>query len=159
MTKTIITIFLLILTFSCNDSNHTENLNSKIKIMNQENDSLRNIISELNSKYIFDSITVRDIPSYKNTYKINSEIIGEIVFVGYNNSSQKSNMNVILIDSTSTNSINKLYNSDTLKIKNGGFIYKRTLSNDNLVLKGVLKIENEYGKKYEGFYSSSIKAK
>ena len=49
-----------------------------------------------NKKYVFDSISIRDIPSYKNTYKLNSIVSGEIVFIGYNINNKT---NVILVDS------------------------------------------------------------
>ena len=52
---TIIFLFLL----SCNNSNNElRKLNMKLE---KENDSLREILNEINTKYVFDSIAFRDI--------------------------------------------------------------------------------------------------
>ncbi len=70
--------------FSCSEKNQTKNLLGKIEKLQIENDSLKSIVAEINEKYVFDSISIRDFPDYKNTYKLNSNVGGEIVFVGYN---------------------------------------------------------------------------
>ncbi|WKB80525.1 hypothetical protein QYR09_12265 [Cellulophaga lytica] len=120
--------------------------------MKSENDSLRKIVADINTKYVFDSITIRDIPSYKNTYELNSKVSGEIVFVGYNINKKT---NVIFVDSSSYNP-KKLYNPDTLKLNNGGFFYETDLNADRIYLKGIIETQGEYGKGYEGFYNTVI---
>src|SRR5690606_21933639 len=105
----------------CNGSNES----LTIKNLQIRNDSLENILSIMNQKYIFDSIAIRDIPSYKNSYQKGTEIMGEIVIVGYSNNNQKTN--VVLADSIAYAPNIKLYNPDTLIMKNGGFVYFKEL--------------------------------
>ncbi len=52
--------------------------------MRAENDSLRKIVAEINNKYVFDSISFRDIYNPKNTYEPNSDFNIELLVVGYN---------------------------------------------------------------------------
>jgi len=152
MKKSTIIILLSILIFSCTESNNSKNLIGKIEKLQIENDSLKNIVAEINEKYVFDSISIRDIPSYKNTYKLNSIISGEIVFVGYNIDKKT---NVIMIDSLENNP-KKLFNPDTLILKKGGFIYNARLNTERINLKGILETKNKYGKEYEVIYSTAI---
>lgn len=140
-----------ILFLGCNKSNES----LTIKDLQIKNDSLIEIISEMNQKYIFDSIAIRDIPSYKNRYEKGTEIIGEIVIVGYNNN-QKTN--VVLADSITYKPNIKLYNPDTLKIKNGGFVYSKNLK-DSLNLQGLINVGNRYGKSHQFLYNTIIKVK
>lgn len=120
--------------------------------MNSENDSLRKVIKEINSKYVFDSIAVRDIPDYKNTYNLNSVANGEIVFVGYNLNKKS---NVILVDSFSLNP-EKLYNPDTLLLKNSGYIYSIQLDSEKTEMSGIMKLNNKYGKSYKSFFKALL---
>ena len=90
-----------------------------------------------------------------NTYELNSKVSGEIVFAGYN---INKNTNVILVDSLSFNP-KKLYNPDTLRLNNGGFLYETELSADRISLKGIIEMKNDYGKEYEGIYNTAIGAK
>ncbi|MCX2682134.1 hypothetical protein OOZ15_19465 [Galbibacter sp. EGI 63066] len=129
---------------------------SEYEKLKAENDSLKIILEEIHNKYIFDSISLRDIPSPQNTYKPNSTITGEIVFVGYN-FNKKSKMNTILVDSFSLNPERKLFNPDTLEIINGGFRYEKKLGVEKLKLKGLLEFSNPYGRSYEGTYFTTIK--
>ena len=98
---------------------------------------------------------LKDIPNYKNTYKLNSKVSGEIVFVGYNIGENKS---VIMVDCFSYNP-KRLYNPDTLELKNGGFIYETELTSDRTYLRGVLEMKSNYGKEYEGVYNTVIGTK
>lgn len=155
MKTKILSFFILTLfIFSCNKNETIKT----IEILNKENDSLRTILKEIKNKYIFDSISIRDIPSYKNSYQLNSEVMGEIVFVGFNYN-KNSKMNVIMVDSFAYNPSKTLYNPDTLKMVNGGYIYKKKLTSIDTQLKGVLEFENNYGKNYEGLYNTTIRAK
>ena len=154
MNKTIIIVILSIFIFSCTDMNQRENTVAKLEKLHTENDSLRKIVAEINDKYVFDSISIRDFPSYKNTYELNSKVSGEIVFVGYNVNKKT---NVILVDSFSYNP-KKLYNPDTLKLNNGGFVYETELNADRVYLKGILETKNEYGKEFESIFNTAIGA-
>jgi hypothetical protein len=150
--KVFIIIIFSNLFLGCNGSNES----LTIKNLQRRNDSLENILSIMNQKYIFDSITIRDIPSYKNSYQKGTEIMGEIVIVGYSNNNQKTN--VVLADSIAYAPNIKLYNPDTLIMKNGGFVYFKELQ-DSLSLKGLINVGNKYGKSHQFLYNTMIKAK
>ncbi|MFD0991028.1 hypothetical protein ACFQ1R_13045 [Mariniflexile jejuense] len=156
MNKPIINILLTLLIFSCTDINQTENKIAQIENLRAENDSLKKIVAEIKNKYVFDSITVRDIPSYKNSYELNSNISGEIVFVGYNNDIQYTS--VIIIDSISYNP-KKLYNPDTLTLKNGGFHYEKKLDTERIYWKAQIQTKHQYGKKYGGILTNAAQVK
>ncbi len=135
-----------------------ENVNSKettIKKLTRKNDSLSQILNSLNKKFIFDSIAIRDIPSYQNTYEKNSYVKGEIVIVGFN---YNDNTNIILSDSISYSPEIEIKNPDTLKLVNGGFNYNKLLI-DSLSLNGIIQLENIHGRKYRGLYNSLVRAK
>lgn len=135
----------------CKDSSQT----LIIKELKTKNDSLNRVLNELNQKYIFDSISIRDIPSHQNTYQRNTDIAGEIVIVGFNKN-QKTN--VILADSISYDPEIRLHNPDTLKMKNGGFVYEKKLK-DSLNLKGIIEFGNKHGKNHQALYNTVIIAK
>ena len=152
MTKAILIIFLIFSVFSCTDINQVENNLALMENLRAENDSLKKIVAEINDKYVFDSISVRDIPSYKNTYRMNSKVSGELVFVGYNISKKT---NVILVDSFSYNP-KKLHNPDSLKMKKGGFVYETVLNADRIYLEGIMETKNEFGREFKSIYSTAI---
>ncbi|GGK35834.1 hypothetical protein GCM10007962_32730 [Yeosuana aromativorans] len=156
MNKLIIITLLTLLISSCTDINQTENKIAEIENLRAENDSLKKIVSEIKNKYVFDSLTVRDIPSYKNSYELNSNIAGEIVFVGYNK--DKQNTSIIMIDSISYNP-KKLYNPDTLKLKNGGFHYVKKMDAERVYWKMEIQTEHQYGKKFEGILTNAAQVK
>lgn len=150
--KYILLLGLCGLVSNCNISNEDNLVMHELKM---ENDSLKIILAELSQKYIFDSISLRDIPSHLNTYEKNSIVKGEIVFVGYSLNKQT---NVILADSIFYSPDIKLYNPDTLSLVNGGFIYEKSLK-DSLNLKGMLEFGNSYGKSHQALYNTIIKVK
>lgn len=146
-------IFLLLfvgLIVGCN--NNVKNDYDKLKF---KNDSLIKIIEGLNSKYIFDSITVRDIPSYKNTYEKGSYVDGEIVIVAY---STNKLTNVVFGDSIYYKGSNlKLKNPDTLELQKGGFRYSKKIE-DTLIIQGAVNISNDYGQELQIPIRSLIKS-
>ena len=155
MNKTILNVILTFLLFSCTDINQSENTIAKLENLRAENDSLRNIVNEINTKYVFDSISIRDIPNYKNTYKLNSEVEGEIVFVGFNINKKT---NVILVDSVTYNP-KILHNPDTLNLYKGGFQYKKKIDTDRIFMDFVLETTNEFGQEFRGNSRVGIVAK
>lgn len=156
MKKTTIILLLILLISNCSDNNQSQNSIIEIQNLRAENDSLRKIVAEINNKFIFDSITVRDIPNYKNTYELNSNIAGEIVFVGYNN--DKQNTRVLMIDSISYNP-KKLHNPDTLTLKAGGFHYNKKMHTDIIYWSAAVYTKHKYGKKYNGILSNMARVK
>ena len=156
MNKVLPFIFLTFLTLSCTHINSGENTIAKLESLEAENDSLKKIIAEINEKYVFDSISVRDIPSYKNKYELNSKITGEIVFVGYNLNDKSW---AIKFDSTNYDNGRKLINPDTLKNIKGGYRYEQILNSDFNIIRADLKTENEYGKPFNIVYHTTIRTK
>ncbi|WP_300022621.1 hypothetical protein [uncultured Maribacter sp.] len=139
MKKSITILIIALCLWNCSDSQKAEVLSNHIQILTSENDSLKAIINEVNEKYVFDSIGVRIIPSYKNVPKLNSINRNEIVFIGYN---ANGNSRVMFNgqDKTDTKFI------DTLKMENGAFILERKLTKDYNSFNGKVETENKYGK-------------
>gem|GEM_PF-5945176 len=52
--------------------------------LQRKNDSLTTILDTLKTKFIFDRVYIRQIPSTENSDKPGSKYKGEFVFVGYN---------------------------------------------------------------------------
>lgn len=155
MRKVLALIFLCFLTFSCTDSNKGEYKITELENLRLENDSLKKIVAEINKKYVFDSISVRDIPSYQNKYELNSKITGEIVFVGYNLNDKSW---AIKFDSINYQNGRKLVNPDTLKNIKGGYQYEKILDSDFNTIRADLKTENDYGKPFNVVYHTAIRA-
>jgi len=151
--KATLIILISILSLSCSEINRTENLLGKIDKLRVENDSLKTIISEINQKYVFDSVIIRDIWSEKNTYKLNSKIKSEIVFVGYNGNNKTS---VILNDTIILENGKKVYHPDTLKMYRGGFKYEKNATENRTTIEGLVESKNKYGKPYSAIFTTSI---
>ncbi len=142
MTKFIKVILLTLIFTSCSDKENTATTLAKLEILRAENDSLKEVLADLETKYVFDSISVRDIPSYQNTYKIGTEVKGEIVFVGYN---ANQDSYVIKVDSIERNG-SRVLQKDTLKNVDGGYFYQKLLTSDYNTFSADLRTENKYGK-------------
>ncbi|ASO05416.1 hypothetical protein [Arenibacter algicola] len=155
MKKLILIICLPIILFSCQNKNQTEKLVAEIKDLKQRNDSLEKVVNGIKDKYVFDSLTIRQIPHYGNTNKLNSIHQEEFVFVGYNSNGKTS---VVIGDSTYFDNGMKIYDGDSLPLKNGGFEHKIKLTQDRTSYRGILKTENDYGKSFETPFSSLIGA-
>jgi hypothetical protein len=155
MNKPIIVILLTLLIFSCTDNKQTDKKITELERLQTENDSLKKIVKEISNKYVFDSISFRDIDSFTNTYEINSIIKGELVIVGYNNDIE--NTNVIMFDSISYNP-KKLFNPDTLKLQNGGYHYEMKMDAERVYWRAEVQINHKYGKNYEGVLINAYQA-
>src|SRR5690606_1658861 len=145
MNKAIIILLLSILTFSCTSINQNVDIIAQLESLREENDSLKNILAEINNKYVFDSISFRDILNYNNSYDLNTQVEGEIVFVGYNTNKKS---RVIFVDSLSTNSIRKLSNPDTIYPVRGGYKYSKTLNSKKMKISAYLECDSDYGKSF-----------
>ncbi|WP_253256290.1 hypothetical protein [Formosa algae] len=151
MTKLIIITLLTLLISSCTDINQTENKIVEIENLRAENDSLKKIVSEINNKYVFDSIFVKTSNNPENTLKLNSDYKMDIMIVGYN--LDKSYL--VAYDKENDEKINL----DTLSHKKGIYKYNTKLTNDLNKVFIDLHVENEYGQKVMGTLMDHIKIK
>ena len=152
MKKLIFTILFLSITFGCSNNNQSKNKIAEFELLQRENDSLKRIIADINSKYVFDSISFRDIYSPSNTHELNSNFNVELLVVGY--SPQKSYF--VKYDSIANG---QKINPDTLPQSNGGFKYRTVLKNRVNDIWIDMNVENEYGKKKMGTLHEKIRTK
>ncbi|CAM4369770.1 hypothetical protein [Gillisia limnaea] len=109
-------------------------------------------MAEINNKYVFDSIFLKTVNSPNNTLKADSDYEMQIMVLGYNPTKSY----FIKFDSIVNG---EKVNPDTLKKKNGTFLYKTKLENELTKVKVDVKIENEYGQNYKGTLMDLIKIK
>jgi len=152
MTKPILFLFLTFLMFSCTDINQGENYNAKLESLRAENDSLRKIVTDIETKYVFDSISFREIYGKDNKYERNAEFNVELLVVGYNPNKSYFVKFDSLVDG-------QKINPDTLKQSNGGFKYKTKLTEKENIIRIDMNVENEYGQKKMGTLLETIRTK
>jgi len=152
MTKAIIIVLLTFLTFSCTEINQGENTITKLENLRAENDSLRKIVADINTKYVFDSISFREIYGKDNKYERNAEFNVELLVVGYNPNKSYFVKFDSLVDG-------KKINPDTIKQSNGGFKYKTKLTKKENIILIDMNLENEYGQKKMGTLLETIRTK
>ncbi len=140
------------MTFSCSNINQVENTIEKLKNLRSENDSLREIVADIETKYVFDSISFREIYGKDNTYERNAEFNVELLVVGYNPNKSYFVKFDSIVDG-------KKINTDTLKQKNGGFKYKTKLTEKENVIRIDMNVENEFGQKKMGTLLETIRTK
>ncbi|PNW25388.1 hypothetical protein BKP44_19685 [Formosa algae] len=109
------------------------------------------MVSEINNKYVFDSIFVKTSNNPENTLKLNSDYKMDIMIVGYN--LDKSYL--VAYDKENDEKINL----DTLSHKKGIYKYNTKLTNDLNKVFIDLHVENEYGQKVMGTLMDHIKIK
>ncbi len=143
-----ILLFCLVIIVSCQTDNQTKTIEG----LKKTNDSLTSILKEIEGKYVFDSISFREIPNPKNTTKLNSEYGLELIVVGYS-----PNKNYFVKYDTIING--KKINPDTLKQSNGGFKYRTKLEDNKTPIWIEMDISNEYGKSKKGTLYDVIKTK
>ena len=117
-----------------------------------ENDSLKRIIEEINNKYVFDSISFREIYSTKNTNKLNSKFNVELLVVGYNPEKSFFVKFDSIVDGVKIN-------PDTLKQSNGGFKYKTILTETENTIRIDMNVENKFGQKKSGVLYENVRTK
>ena len=88
MNKITIIILLTYLTFICTDTNQSENTIAKIESLRAENDGLRKIVADIETKYVFDVSRFEKSRRKLNfkTYKI---FLAYKVFENKNNAAAK----------------------------------------------------------------------
>lgn len=141
--------FCLTIVISCQTDRNTKK--EEIENLKKTNDSLMDILAKIENKYIFDSISFREIPDPKNTAKLNSEYGLELLVVGY--STRES---YFVKYDTIVNG--KKINPDTLKQSNGGYKYSKKLKNKLNPIRIEMNIINDYGKSKKGILYDVIKA-
>ncbi len=152
MKKSIIIVLLTLLISSCKDINQSENKNALIENLREENDSLRKIVADINTKYVFDSISFREIYGKDNKYERNAEFNVELLVVGYNPNKSYFVKFDSLVDGQKVN-------SDTLKQSNGGFKYNTKLTEKENIIRIEMNVENYYGQKKMGTLFETIRTK
>lgn len=135
---------------SCNKK-EIENFKEEVKVLKREKDSLQNIVSNINNKYVFDSIFIRTIPSHKNTFKKGSVYEVDIIPTAYNKSNHFIKYDTI-IDK-------KMINPDTLVYDGGIYKYRTKLEKHKQKLSVDILIKNEYGEYFKGTLSDKIPIK
>jgi hypothetical protein len=152
MTKAILILFLTFLMFSCTDINQGENTIAKLENLRAENDSLRKIVENIKTKYVFDSISFREIYGKDNKYERNAVFNVELLVVGYNPNKSYFVKFDSLVDG-------QKINPDTLKQSNGGFNYNTKLTEKENIIRIDMNVENEYGQKKMGTLLETIRTK
>ena len=146
MRKTLYLTFIIGLIMSCNNSS----IKKELDTLKRENDSLKNILEEINNKYVFDSIAFRDIYSNKNTNKLNSDFEIELLVVGYNHKES------FFTKYDSINSKGELINAIPLKQSNGGFKYRTKLKRKLNPINIQMNINSKFGKTKSGMLHDKI---
>ena len=152
MNKPIIIVLLTLLISSCTDINQTENKIAEIENLRAENDSLKKIVAEINNKYVFDSISFREIYGKNNSYDRNADFEVELLVVGYNPNKSYFVKYDSIVDG-------QKINPDTLSQSNGGFKYKTKLTEkiNNIWIE--MNVENDFGQQKQGVLHESIRTK
>ncbi|MFH4968755.1 hypothetical protein V8G61_11185 [Gaetbulibacter sp. M240] len=129
-----------------------ENSIAEIESLRNENDSLKKIITEMNSKYVFDSISFRKIYSKNNKYERNADFEIELLVVGYNPDKSYFIKYDSIVD---RQKINPYF----LPQSEGGFKYKTKLTEkiNNIWIE--MNVENDFGQQKKGVLHESIQTK
>lgn len=147
----ILILGLLFVSISCSNKN-LETLKSEVNLLRSKNDSLTAIVKEISNKFVFDSISFRDIPSKNNTGTLNSDYELELLVVGYNHDQSF----FIKYDSIINN---KMINPDTLIQKHGGFNYSTKFDKEENYIRIDMNISNKFGKSKTGRLVDKIRVK
>ncbi len=146
MKAIIVLFFITILSCSSNEQSPSK----EIIDLKKQNDSLIKDKKENDGKFVFDSITFREIPSFKNTHSLNSNYELELLVVGYSSKS-----NYFVKYDTIVNG--KMINADTLKERNGGFKLKLNLDKKENPIWIDMNVKNKFGKSKKGTLYDIIK--
>jgi hypothetical protein len=152
MNKSILFGIIILIFSSCSNINQKENSLEEIKSLRNENDSLKKIVADINNKYVFDSISFREIYGKDNKYERNSNFEVELLVVGYNPNKSYFVKYDSIVDG-------QKINPDTLPQSNGGFKYKTKLTEKVNKIWIDMNVENEYGQRKEGVLHESILTK
>jgi len=148
--KYIILTLVITLLFSC-ESSQNKSLQNQIDILKTRNDSLTQILEDIENKYVFDSISFREIPNRKNDIRLNGQYGLELVVVGYSADRNYFTKYDTIID-------DKMINPKVLKRSNGGFKFNMKLDRKENLIKIKMDMTNKYGKSEKGNLFDIIKA-
>ncbi|WP_245583692.1 hypothetical protein [Salinimicrobium xinjiangense] len=152
MNKLLKIVFVALAFYSCTDANQTENTIAQLEILRAENDSLRDIIADVNTKFVFDSISFREIYGKDNRNELNTDFEMELLVVGYN-----PNKSYFVKYDSIVNG--QKFNSDTLLQRNGGFKYSTKLDEKENEIFIEMDIDNEYGQERKALLYDVIRTK
>ena len=152
MNKLLKIAFFALVFSSCTDANQTENTIAQLETLRAENDSLREIISDINTKFVFDSISFREIYGKDNRNELNAEFEMELLVVGYN-----PNKSYFVKYDSIVNG--QKFNPDTLIQRNGGFKYSTELVEKENEIFIEMDIDNEYGQGRKALLYDVIRTK
>lgn len=147
MRESIIIILFTLIFSSCIDKKQPENVITEIDRLRIENDSLKKIISEINGKYVFDSISVRQVIDSDNSYKLNSLYKTKLYFIGYN---KNDNTYMAVMDSI---------RNDTLELNENGYPYSKVLQKKENIILIELNAENKFGKNFQATFMDKIQTR
>lgn len=146
--KYITLFFCLVFFVSC--QSYSDDQIKEIEQLRKNNDSLSRVLEDIANKYVFDSISFREIPNPNNTAKLNSEYSLELIVIGYSPDKTYFVKYDSIVDG-------KKINPDTLRQINGGFKYSTKLESDKNPIWIEMNINNDYGKSKKGTLYDVIK--
>jgi len=126
---------------------------AEIESLKFKNDSLKNLLSEIDDKYVFDSIKSRIIPNPENSYKLNSDYEFELVFAGFNASKDSTTH----YEESTFNG--RKTNAYTITNNNGGIKIKTKLTEELNYIVFDVDERNRFGKSIMAKCSDRIKVK
>ena len=130
----VLLLFISYINISCN-SDYT---NSELVEIKRERDSLQVLLSEIEQKYVFDSIRLVVDQSPENLLTPGSEYNLKFYFIGFNRNSYFAE----------TDSPNKAF-EDSIFSDRGIFHYNTVLDGNNNEFKGFISTNGRFGKNYE----------
>ena len=129
-------LFFSCILFSCNSN--TGDSDSELIKIKKERDSLKFLLSEIDQKYVFDSIRLITEPSPDNLLIPGSEYNLKFYFIGFNK-------DTYFLDN---NTLNEASN-DSLLPDRGIFHYSTTLDANKNEFEGFISTNSKFGKNYE----------
>ena len=137
MRKLHLLTFILLFFTNC-EKNKTDKFEQQLDFLKNENDSLKDIISEIDNKYVFDSISYKNDFNPNNTYKLNSTVESHMVIVAYGPNTKFIKFDS-LVDGTKIN-------PDTLDQQYGSYHFSTKLDKEKKIIKVEIETNNKYGK-------------
>jgi len=147
-------LVILILLISCNSEKNKEinELKSETFSLKKKNDSLTNILKELNNKYIFDSISIKFESNKKDSFKEGDNYEADLYIVA-------NNLQEFFFVKYDTIKERKKVNERMLKSKEGVYKLTKKLEKGQNWIYTDLYIESQYGKSKHATIRDLVKVK